>query len=207
MKAHPGDQQRGEPADRQHPPRIIVSERPALLVLVDGKPALRQLVDTGFLRVINIRALILLDKSTGRYFLYAVARWFEGRDIQGPWRALIFDRPRLDEAKKVAEKTRQVSLMSHSDAKKAFGDATPTIYVSLEPASLVVLSGRPQMQPIANTGLLEVSNTTSDLFLNTGDQKYYVRLTGRWFRAPTLSGFWNFVAPNALPPELHFNVL
>ncbi len=183
------------------PPRIIVSEMPALLVLVDGKPVLRQLAGTDFLRVINTRALILLDNSSGRYFLNTVDHWFEARDIQGPWRPLIFDRPRLDAAKTIAEKTRQVSLMSNADAKKAFGDAIPTIYVSLKPASLVVLSGQPKMQPIANTQLLEVSNTTSDLFLYTGDQKYYVRLTGRWFRAPTLNGPWDFVPANALPSD------
>jgi hypothetical protein len=183
------------------PPRIIVSETPALLVLVDGKPTLRQLPGTDFLRVINTRALILLDKSSGRYFLYTVGHWFEARDIQGQEHPLTVDRPRLEEAKKVAEKTGQVSLMSNSEAKKAFGDTTPRIYVSLKPASLVVLRGQPQMQPIANTGLLEVSNTTTDFFLNTGDQKYYVRLTGRWFRAPNLNGPWDFVAANALPKD------
>ena len=182
------------------PPRIIISETPALLVLVDGKPTLRQLDNTDFLRVINTRALIFLDKSSGRYFLYTVSHWFETRDIQGQWHPSA-DRPQLDEAKKVALKTGKVSLMSNSDAKKAFGDTLPTVYVSLKPASLVVLKGQPQMQPIANTQLLEVSNTTDDLFLNTGDQKYYVRLTGRWFRAPNLKGPWNFVAANALPKD------
>jgi hypothetical protein len=181
------------------PPRIIISEKPALLVLVDGAPVLRNLAETDFLRVINTRALILLDKSNGRYFLYTVDRWFETTDIQGAWHHLIFDRSRLDAARKVAEKTGQVSLMSNADAKKAFGDAIPTIYVSLKPASLVVLRGQPQMQPIGSTKLLEVSNTTSDLFLNTADQKYYVRLTGRWFRAPTLNGPWDFVPADALP--------
>jgi hypothetical protein len=183
------------------PPRIIVSETPALLVLVNGRPTLRQLADTDFLRVINTRALILLDKSSGRYFLYTVDHWFESRGIQGPWQPLTSNRPRLDKAKKVAEKTGQVSLMSNSDSKKAFGNTPPSIYVSLKPASLVVLTGQPQMQPIANTQLLEVGNTTSDLFLNTGDQKYYVRLTGRWFSALSLNGPWDFVAANALPTD------
>ncbi len=181
------------------PPHIIISETPALLVLVDGEPVLRQLVNTDFLRVINTRALILLDKSSGRYFLFTVDRWFETRDIQGSWRPTDFDRSRLDAARKVAEKTGQVSLMSNAEAKKAFGRAIPAIYVSLKPASLVVLKGKPKMQPISNTQLLYVTNTTSDLFLNTADQKYYVRLTGRWFRAPALDGPWDFVAADALP--------
>ena len=55
------------------PPRIIVSYTPALLVLVDGEPALRAFTGTSFLRVINTRALILLDQSSGTYYLYTAA--------------------------------------------------------------------------------------------------------------------------------------
>ena len=183
------------------PPRIIVSYTPALLVLVDGEPALRAFSGTSFLRVINTRALILLDQSSGTYYLYTAGHWYEANDIQGPWRHKLFSGFQLDQAKDVAEKSGEVTLMSNDAVKKAYGDSIPTIYVSLKPAALVHLNGQPQLAPIANTALLEVTNTSDDVFLNSGDQYYYVRLTGRWFKSPSLNGPWTFVASNALPPD------
>ena len=166
------------------PPRIIVSYTPALLVLVDGEPALRAFPGTGFLRVMNTRALLLLDQSSGTYYLYTAGHWYEAaNDIQGPWRHKLIVGPELDQAKDLAEKSGTVTLMSN------------------EPAELVHLNGQPQLAPIANTALLEVTNTTDDVFLNGGDQSYYVRLTGRWLKAPALDGPWTFVASNALPPD------
>ena len=183
------------------PPRIIVSYTPALLVLVDGEPALRAFPGTSFLRVINTRALILLDQSSGTYYLYAAGYWYEASDIQGPWRHKLIAGFQLDQAKDLAEKSDAVTLMSNDAVKQAYGDSIPTIYVSLKPAALVHLNGQPQLAPIANTALLEVTNTSDDVFLNSGDQNYYVRLTGRWFKAPSLNGPWTFVAANALPPD------
>ena len=182
------------------PPRIIVSYTPALLVLVDGEPALRAFSGTSFLRVINTRALILLDQSSGTYYLYTAGYWYEANDIQGPWRHKVFSGFQLDQAKDLAEKSDAVTLMSNDAVKQAYGDSIPTIYVSMRPAALVHLNGQPQLAPIANTSLLQVTNTTDDVFLNSGDQNYYVRLTGRWFKAPSLNGPWTFVASNALPP-------
>lgn len=183
------------------PPRIIVSYTPALLVLVDGEPALRAFAGTNFLRVINTRALILLDQSSGTYYLYTAGYWYEANDIQGPWRHKLVAGPQLDQAKDVAEKSGAVTLMSNDAVKQAYASSIPTIYVSLKPAELVHLNGQPQLQPIANTSLLEVTNTSDDVFLNTGDQNYYVRLTGRWFKSPSLNGPWTNVPGNALPPD------
>ena len=56
-----------------------------MLVLVDGQPALRQVAGTDLLRVINTRALILMDQASGRYYLYLSNRWMEAPSLQGPW--------------------------------------------------------------------------------------------------------------------------
>src|SRR5262249_47036717 len=59
------------------PPRIIVSATPALLVRIDGPPSLRQSAGSPLLRVINTRALILLDSANARYYLAARGQWME----------------------------------------------------------------------------------------------------------------------------------
>ena len=81
--------------------------------------------------------------------------------------------------------------------------------MSTVPAELIVLKGQPALAPIAATNILEVTNTDADLFLSTPEQAYYVLLSGRWFRAPSLQGPWAYVVSGQLPgdfariPESH----
>ena len=42
--------------------------------------------------------------------------------------------------------------------------------------------------------LLYVKNTTGNVFKDLNDQQNYVLVTGRWFRAPELTGPWQYVA-------------
>jgi hypothetical protein len=78
----------------------------------------------------------------------------------------------------------------------------PTIWVSTTPAELIQTDGKPQLQPIASTRLLEVTNSSTDLFLDEADQHYYALLSGRWYRSLSLeSGPWSFVSAKQLPAD------
>ena len=55
--------------------------------------------------------------------------------------------------------------------------------------------------PIAGTHLLYVANTTGNVFKLLTDQRTYVLISGRWFRAPSLDGPWQFVPADHLPPD------
>src|SRR5258708_35233594 len=68
-------------------------------------------------------------------------------------------------------------------------------------AELLVLQGPPAFAPVATTGILDVTNPDDDLFLYTPEQAYYVLLSGRWFRAKTLQGPWEFVSGDRLPRD------
>jgi hypothetical protein len=46
---------------KNDPPRIIVSQEPALLMRIDGQPVLRQVSGTSLLRVLNTRVLLPRD--------------------------------------------------------------------------------------------------------------------------------------------------
>src|SRR5262249_26021319 len=70
---------------RNDPPRIIMSTVPALLVRIDGVPSLRQVQGSPLLRVINTPALILLDPSSGTYYLFAGGRFLEAPALDAPW--------------------------------------------------------------------------------------------------------------------------
>jgi hypothetical protein len=185
-------------------PRIIVSEQPALLVRIDGQPVLRQVAGTDLLRVINTRVLLLLDRSADRYYLWLMNRWLAAPKLDGPWAALGNPPAALQTARDVAVQSNEVDLLENPapDLKPILqGGAVPTVYVSTVPAELIVLKGQPALAPIAETNILEVTNTDADLFLYTPQQEYYALLSGRWFRAGSLQGPWEFVASGSLPPD------
>lgn len=191
-------------AVRNDPPRIIVSQGPALLVRVDGQPVLRPVAGSAYLRVINTRVLLLLDRGAGRYYLWLRNQWLAASKLDGPWAAVSDPSAALDAAKEAAARGGQVDLLENAPPDLAPilepGD-TPTVYVSTTPAELLIVRGQPVLAPVAATGLLEVTNTDEDLFLYPPESAYYVLLSGRWFRAKALGGPWEFVSGDQLPKD------
>ena len=194
-------------------PRILYSAAPALLILIDGQPILRKVEGTNLLRIINTRSLILLDSSSGTYYLFLSNRWMQARAATGPWTAAQNTPQSLETARQAAVKARLVDLLDAPDSpvvSELQKGVVPTLYVSTTPASLIQTDGQPQFQPVASTQLLEVTNSSDELFLNSADQRYYVLLSGRWYRSASLqSGRWSFVSAKQLPagfsqiPENH----
>jgi|HubBroStandDraft_6_1064221.scaffolds.fasta_scaffold63086_2 hypothetical protein len=199
-------------AVRNDPPRIILSQAPALLIRIDGQPALRPVAGTSLLRVINTRVLLLLDRSAGRYYVWLRDQWLTAPKLDGPWAVAIDSPASLEVAKQAAAQGGQVDLLNDVAPDLApllQAGSIPTVYVSTTPAELLVVRGQPALAPVADTGILEVTNTDEDLFLYTPEQAYYVLLSGRWFRAESLQGPWEFVSGDRLPqsfaaiPESH----
>ncbi len=190
-------------AVRNDPPRVIVSYAPAILVPIDGAPVLKPVAqDTRFFRVINTRALILQGGLRNRYYLHVYDGWLAADTLAGPWTQP--DRLPVGMAA-LAEPLAKGGLVdlltggkgAHPPPSLAAG--APTIYTTQVPAELVVFTGQPDLVPIVETSLLWAQNTTSDVFVDTDSNLYYVLLAGRWFRATTLAGPWTFVANDALP--------
>lgn len=189
---------------KNEPPRIIVSDKPAVLILIDGEPALRQVEGSQLLRVINTRGLILMDQGAGTYYLRLPDRWLQAPRIDGPWTVSTNPPASLAPILQKVENdlgTDQVAKLS-ADVKDLLAEGgMPTVYVSTKPAELIETRGAPEMAPIEGTKLLWVKNSTNQIVLDTSDQRYYVLLSGRWFRAPALQGPWEFVAADKLPAE------
>ena len=85
---------------KNDPPRVIFSTTPALLVLVDGKPVLRQVegLSMSLHRIVNSWALILVDQKGGKHYLRALGRWFEASTLDGPWTVAVRPPAALDAA-------------------------------------------------------------------------------------------------------------
>src|SRR5207245_4272163 len=144
-------------------------------------------------------------------YCWLMNRWVAAPQLEGPWAGVADPPATLETAKAAATQSGQVDLLDKPDPdlkQLLQTGAVPAIYVSTVPAELVVLKGQPALAPIAATDILQVTNTDDDLFLYTPQQEYYVLLSGRWFRAKSLQGPWEYVA-SGLPgdfaqiPESH----
>ncbi len=192
---------------KNDPPAIYYRSTPALLVLIDGDPALRPVEGaSGLQRVVNTKSLIL--EAGGTYYMSLADRWLQAQAATGPWQ-LAASAPGPVTAVRDAiakdENQTQVDLLEDpgEEIKAVLAEGkSPEIIVSTSPAELIVTNGKPQMKPIAGTQLLYVENTTGDIFIDLKDQSYYVTLTGRWYRSKSLEkGPWQFVEGDRLPPD------
>lgn len=182
-------------------PRILFSQEPAILVPIDGVPAMRDVAGTGLKRIVNTRALMLFDPVLIRYYLYVSDHWMEAQKYEGPWTAMANAPAQLEQAKEVAVKGNQVDLLAPDE-----GDApvpkSPLIHISTTPTELLQTEGAPQYSPVENTRLLYVTNSPNRIFLDTATQAHYVLISGRWFRARNLGpDAWEYVSAASLPGD------
>ena len=152
---------------KNDPPRVILSTVPALLVLVDGKPVLRQVegLSMSLHRVVNSWALVLVDQKSGKHYLRAVGKWFEASTLDGPWAVAVRPPAALDAAMQTVAKGQRVNLLENPgpEVKDAIARGVlPTIYVSTLPAELIETRGRPDYEPIEGTDLLHVAKLVGE---------------------------------------------
>ncbi len=181
------------------PPKIIYETKPAVLVLLDGAPKLRPIEKTKLMRVVNTPFIMVYDPGAKAYFLKGGDVWLTATDVPGPWKDV---KSLPDDMKTLEEHTQKEGKQPPGQKVKATLDLMPKVIVSTEPAELIVSEGEPNWTPISGTGLLYLSNTDSNVFLDTATQQYYVLLSGRWFAGKSLKeGPWAYVAPDKLPAD------
>ena len=191
---------------KNDPPQIIFSTRTAMLVLIDGAPVLRPVKDTHVERVINTRVLMLREPSSGKFYLHLMDGWMESPNVNGPWTIAGQTSTDLKKALDIAGK--QVDLLDGSRtgnktslAEAIRQNAIPTVFVTTQPAELLQTQGDPQVASIEGTDLIYVTNTENDIFVHTPSQDHYILLSGRWFKAQSMIGPWQYVAGDKLPAD------
>lgn len=172
---------------KNEPPVILVRERPALLVVLDGEASLKTVENTPYQYVQNTAVPILFDPSTKRYYLPNGDDWYETADLMGAWKTA--DRVPPEIAKLVSNQDRTQESTVHD----------LEVVVATVPTELIAFNGAPEWKPLVGTELLYASNTESSVFTEVASGAMYVLLSGRWFRASQLRGPWTFVASADLP--------
>ena len=168
-----------------HPPRIVVSNRPMRLMLIDGPPAMVEIPATGIEFVVNTDWDVFHDLASGSWFILDRETWLTSNMLtSGDWRNAT-ELPRGFLTLQVSSDWPQVAA--------AIPLKTPTsnpdpITISYEPTELIVIDGDMQLETIGGGGLEYVSNTDSDLFRYEG--RFYYLAAGRWFSTKDVKRKW-----------------
>jgi len=177
------------------PPKIIYRDHPALLVVLDGEPVLREIENSPLEAVINTPYPLIHD---GRDYWLNVAdgAWYRSRRATGPY--AFASKPPADVAAAVRFEA-DAEAETAAPAEPITARNAPEIVVSTEPAELIVTEGPAAFVPLVDD-LLVLQNSDDDVFMHVSGQHYYVVLSGRWYRSRSLNGPWTFHAAENLPP-------
>lgn len=192
-RLRPSSEAAGLKAD---PPKIFSSTRPAILVIFDGRPVWSPIKDVDLKFAVNTNWDVFQHTTSKTFYLRNDATWLMASDLNGPW-SPAGTLP--SSFKKLPSDDNWKDVRANLPGKRV--SAVPKVFVSFEPAELILITGEPNYRPVDGTSsLLWVSNTDSDMFRMGKRGSYYYLVAGRWFSAPHLGGPWTF-ATTSLPDD------
>jgi hypothetical protein len=175
------------------PPKILFSNEPAVLILIDGDPKFK-MAENGYELIENSDAFIIKETSSNKFYLKGGEFWYTANQAVGPWTTVDKVPSKI---KKIAKKSEDKDADNNDD----YSGEAPKIIVSNPPTELIIFDGEPKFSPLQETNLLFVENTDSDIFMNITNQTYYVLISGRWFTTKDLKTNWSFIASEKLPED------
>jgi len=174
------------------PPKIFSSQGPAVLVNFDGEAIWSPIKDNDLKFAVNTNWDLFSHEPTKTYYLRNEKAWLKAAAVAGPWGPA----GTLPESfKKLPADDNWKDVKAALPGQKLSADKAPKVFVSHEPAELILMSGPAQYQAVAGTSLLWVSNTESDVFRVGKTGAVYYLVSGRWFSSPGFDGPWTFATP------------
>src|SRR5579859_7668830 len=181
-------------------PRIIYSDHPALLVMIDGQPKLQNNKDWNLDVVVNT-PFTIVKANNGGFYLYGGKHWYQAQSATGPYSPAGNVPSELDQVRSAVDNANSSNAGYIDSAGAAQDNKVSDIIVSTSPAELIQTDGKPSFTAIPGTGLSYASNSTNDIFQDQGSGKYFVLISGRWYSSGSLTGGWHYVASNSLPGD------
>jgi hypothetical protein len=184
-------------AVKNDPPTIFLSEKPAILLQVNGSPVMAPIAHADVQFVVNANWPLFLDKSSSAYYLFDSKGWMTNGSLQGNWAPT--DKLPSGMAK-VPEDPNWGDLKNFIPPPAGSAATFPVVYYSATPAEIIVFDGRPQWAAIPGTQLSYAANTDSNVFKYAPTGAFYYLTSGRWFTTASVLGPWTF-ATNRLPAD------
>src|SRR5262249_45667966 len=142
-------------AVKTDPPQIFYSAKPAILLMVDGKPVLTKIEKTDLEYVVNTNWNLIFDEDKKTYYLAHQKGWLSSKELKGPWtrpEKLPKDMEKLPEDETWAQVKRLVPPPPQSGEP-------PQVFFSSTPAELILTRGAPVHTKIPGTSLFYIANT------------------------------------------------
>lgn len=173
---------------KNDPPKIFVSQTPAILLLLDGDPVLAPIEGTKLQFVVNANWDVFLDTEKKKYYLLNNDVWLTADALSGAWTGA---------STLPADMSKLPAKQNWDDVKKnvppRYRTTQPAqVFFSSTPAELLIFKGKPVYATVPGTQLVYATNTESDLFVQSDEQQYYFLISGRWFRAKSPDGPWSY---------------
>jgi hypothetical protein len=196
------DQAKAPPQLNFQPPRIVVSNKPTRLMLIDGPPANVPIDGLEMEFVVNTDWTIFHDPGQDSWYILDDGHWLTNNMLSsGSWISTI-ELPRDFLTLQVNSDWPEVAAAM--PPRKPEAPPLPLI-ISYEPSELVLIDGDMKLEAIGAAGLEYVTNSHSDLFRLGG--RYYLLVSGRWFSTKNVKRMWysvkNLPAEFAAIPEDH----
>ena len=180
------------------PPTIFFSKTPAVLVNIDSEPIWSPIRENDLKFAVNTNWDLFLHEPTKTYYLRHDNTFLKTTDLKGAW-APAGDLP--ESFKKLPADDNWKDVKAALPGKKIKANQAPKVFVSQQPAELILLTGEPSYVLVTGTkDLLWVNNTESDVFRTGRTGTVYYLVAGRWFSAADFTGPWTFATPN-LPAD------
>src|SRR5689334_15745747 len=184
-------------AVNNNPPAIFYSARPASLLVFDGEPVLAPVAATSLSVVVNTNWDVFVDNGTKTWYWLNNGAWLTAPDFKGTWSPVTTLPAAFSQ---LPSDTNFAAVRKQIPGKNLPASQMPAIFVSTQPAEILVNEGTPKLVAIAGTSLKYVSNTDVPLFVDGSSGRYYYLIAGRWFSATSLDGQWTF-ATTSLPSD------
>lgn len=169
-------------------PEVVMSEEPAEMIQLDGKPNYKRIGDLPLVRVGNTKSPLFYHFDLSAFYVLISGRWFTAQELKGPWVYVPHNSLPLEFAQipsddpsayvrvcvtgtyeaEVAVKEAQIPIVARVNIREA-----PTIEVDYD--------GEPIFEEIAGTEMYYAVNTAYEV-IRTGDS-YYCCHDGLWFIA------------------------
>ena len=179
------------------PPTIFFSKTPAVIVNLDGEPVWSPIKENDLKFAVNTNWDLFQHGPSNTLYLRNNDAWLKAADVKGPWTPAG---TLPDSFKKLPAEDNWKDVKANLPGKPINASAVPKVFVSQQPAELILLTGEPNYVLVQGTGLLWVSNTESDVFRMGKTGPVYYLVAGRWFSAPDFAGPWTFATPS-LPAD------
>jgi hypothetical protein len=191
------------------PPVLVVSTKPAELIVTDGPPEYTPIANGELLIISNSESDVLREVETQQIYVLLSGRWFTSRSTAGPWKVVHADELPGSFANIDPDGDYGYLLVwvagTEMANEAALDAAVPqTAAVKRDATIQVSYDGEPRFEPVEETQLQYAVNTESQV-IRSGSEYYCVK-EGIWYVASDPKGPWQVATKvpkeiRAIPPS------